>query len=309
MSAPRVTVGLPVFNGERYLATTLDSVLAQDYDDFELLVSDNASTDRTVDIVESRAAADSRVRLVRNERNLGAAYNYNRLVREAHGELFKWAGYDDLLAPSYLRRCVDTLDDHPDAALAFPQTVIIDGDGASVVDYDDRLDLRDSASWRRVAKFARRVSLCNACFGVQRRRVMLTTGLIRPYISSDVPYLAEMAARGTFVQVPERLFYRRVHAGSSRQGHTTMAEVARWFDTSTTRAPFAPRLRLLAGTIGALAGTPAGPVERASLVAAYSAVHGVRRLRIRAGQARAFVSGRDLPKSELIHRVERGAQQ
>jgi hypothetical protein len=184
--------------------------------------------------------------------------------------------------------------------------VIIDGDGARVRDYEDRLELLDRRPWRRVADYAHRVNLCNACFGVMRREVMLTTGLIRPYVSSDIAFLAEMAARGTFVQVRQRLFYRRVHTGSSRQGTTTLAEVAHWFDTSATRAPIAPRARLFVGTVAALASSPVSTMERARIVAAYSAVYGLRRGRIRAGRVRAVLTRRPIGRPELIFEVKGG---
>jgi glycosyltransferase involved in cell wall biosynthesis len=303
---PRVSVGLPVYNGQVYLAETISSILSQDFEDFELIIADNCSTDNTIDLVRSFAANDDRVRLLRSDKNVGAARNYNRLVHVARGELFKWAGYDDLLSSSYLTECVGALDARPEAVLAFPSTVIIDGDGARVRDYEDRLELLDRRPWRRVADYAHRVNLCNACFGVMRREVMLTTGLIRPYVSSDIAFLAEMAARGTFVQVRQRLFYRRVHTGSSRQGTTTLAEVAHWFDTSATRAPMAPRARLFVGTVAALASSPVSTMERARIVAAYSAVYGLRRGRIRAGRVRAVLTRRPIGRPELIFEVKGG---
>lgn len=298
-----MTVGVPVFNGEKYLGETLDSILAQDFADFELLVSDNASTDGTVRLVEDYARRDPRVRMISNDYNRGAAYNYNRLVHEADGELFKWAGYDDLLSASYLRRCVAALDADPAAVLAYPGTTIIDADGAHVVDYKDRLHLADSQAWLRVARFAHRVNLCNACFGVMRRDVMLGTGLIRPYVSSDLPFLAEMASRGKFLEVPERLFHRRVHDGSSRQGRTSLAQVAQWFDSSAVGAPRAPRWQIFAGTVGALSRTPSSLRERSLIIFAYVTVWGLRRTRVRLGRLRASLLGRSLARPELIYRT------
>lgn len=301
---PRVTLGVPVYNAEQYLAETLDSLLAQDYADLEVVVSDNASTDMTRAIVMQYAAQDSRVRLIANPVNLGAAANYNRLVREARGELFKWCGYDDLLAPTYVSRCVDALDQEPRAALAFPRTLIIDAAGRVVQAYDDRLDLRDERPWMRVAQFARRVNLCNACFGLMRREVMLRTGLIRGYVSSDIPFLAEMAAHGPFLQVQQPLFRRRVHAASSRQGRTTLADVAHWFDASRTTAPRAPKLRFMVGTVQALSAAPIPIVDRISVIAAYSAVTAARRSRIRGGRIKAALLGRRITPSELVHQLE-----
>ena len=107
---PRISIGLPVFNGERYLDQTLQSILAQDYHDFELIVSDNASTDETVEIVERWAKKDSRIKFFRNSENLGGAANFNKVLELAEGDLFRWAGHDDLMAPGMLRRCIDTID-------------------------------------------------------------------------------------------------------------------------------------------------------------------------------------------------------
>ncbi|WP_147918520.1 glycosyltransferase family 2 protein [Ruania zhangjianzhongii] len=304
MSTPRLTIGLPVYNGEAYLAETLESLLAQDFEDFELVVSDNASTDATVSIVESFAERDARVRLVRNDRNRGAAYNYNRLVADSDAELFKWSGYDDLLEPGYVRSCVAALDANPAAVIAFAQATIIDGAGRRIRPYAEKLDVVASTPWRRVASFAWRFNLCNACFGVMRRETMASTGLIRPYMSSDVTFLAEMAALGSFALVDERLFLRRVHESSSRQGHTTAAEVARWFDPASRSAPSFVRLKLLGRTTGALA-TGAAPIpDRLGAAAGFAAAYSARRARIAAGGLRARFRGTAAAPAELIHEVD-----
>lgn len=304
MSSPRLTIGLPVYNGEVYLAETLNSLLAQDFDDFELVVSDNASTDATVQIVQSFAQQDPRVRLVRNDRNMGAAYNYNRLVMESRAELFKWAGYDDLLEPSYVSSCVAALDADPEAVLAFAQATIIDASGSRVHAYEETLDVAGLTSWGRVASFAWRFNLCNACFGVMRRTSMRSTGLIRPYISSDVTFLAEMAALGTFRLVDQRLFLRRVHERSSRQGRTTAAEVARWFNPSARGAPRLVRLKLLGRTVAALAAGTAPMPARLLAASGFAAAYSGRRARIVAGRCRAKVRGKPVAPSELIHELD-----
>src|SRR5207244_10480282 len=107
---PRVSIGVPVYNGERYIAETLDSLLAQTFEDFELIISDNASHDRTEGICRAYAAKDSRIRYVRNSTNLGAARNYRLAVELSSGEYFRWANCDDLFAPTSLSRCVEVLD-------------------------------------------------------------------------------------------------------------------------------------------------------------------------------------------------------
>src|SRR2546425_9420098 len=95
-AAPQVSVGLPVYNGERYLAEALDSLLTQSYEDFELIICDNASTDRTGEIARSYAAKDKRVRYARNDKNLGAGGNFRRGFALASGEYFRWAASDDV---------------------------------------------------------------------------------------------------------------------------------------------------------------------------------------------------------------------
>ena len=229
---PRVSLGMPLYNAERYLSKAFDALLAQDYDDFEIIVCDNASTDATWEICKQYAGKDRRIRLHRNEQNMGAAYNYNRTVELARGELFRWVAYDDLCASSLIRRCVEELDaSEPDVVLAYPRTVLIDDNGDEIGAYFDGLDLRSSRPYRRLALFAKNRSLCNAAFGVIKLDRLRETGLIRPYISSDIVLLAELAALGKLHEVPERLFYRRIHEKSSRQGATTSLEiVAQWFD-------------------------------------------------------------------------------
>lgn len=305
---PVVTVGLPVFNGARYLPDTLDSLLNQDLPDVEFLIGDNGSDDATAAICADYARRDARVQVHRSQVNRGAAWNYNRLVALAQGRYFKWAGYDDLVDPDVLSLCVAALEEEPYAVLAYPRTLIIDGDGEVVRSHEDNLELRHRTSSRRVAALAQNVGLCNPCFGVIRTSVLRRTGLIRPYVSSDVTLLAELAAYGAFIEVPGPAFHRRVHAASSRQGRTTMAEVARWFDTSRTSVPRAPRLRLLAETAAALVRTDLPPASRVGAAAAFSCVYGIRRTRITAGAWRRQLTGVRIPPSEMIYVVEANAR-
>jgi glycosyltransferase involved in cell wall biosynthesis len=213
--APRVSVGVPVYNGERFLALTLDSLLAQTYRDFEIIIGDNASTDRTEEICRAYAAQDARVRYVRHEQNLGLARNYMRLVDLARGEFFRWAAADDLSAPEALGACVAALDREPLAVLAYPKTTLIDEFGEVIQDYEDNLDLPFSQPSVRFRMVLSRLALCNAALGLMRTSVLRQTRGMRPYVSSDIPFLAELALYGRFVEVPERLFYRRFHPQAS----------------------------------------------------------------------------------------------
>ncbi|WP_162606665.1 glycosyltransferase family 2 protein [Jiangella asiatica] len=280
---PRVTLGMPLYNAERYLAQAFDGLLAQDFGDFEIVVSDNASTDCTWSLCQDYAARDPRIRLYRSTENLGAAYNYNRTVELARAPLFKWVAYDDVCSPTLLSRCVETLDAAgPRTVLAYPRTLLIDDDGAEIGPYRDGLDLRSPHAFRRVAGFARNWSLCNAVFGVVRTDVLRSTGMIRPYVSSDVVLLAELAAIGRFREVPERLFRRRIHAGSSRQSGKDLATAAHWFDTRRPAGGRPPKVRLPRRVTSALLSAPLPWHDRIGSTAAFLSVWGYRKTHIRA---------------------------
>ncbi len=144
-SLPYVSIGLPVYDGERFLAETLDSLLAQTFEDLELIISDNASTDRTQEICKDYLAKDRRIRYYRNDQNLGAARNYNRVFELSTGKYFKWAAHDDLCASALTERCVEVLDSEPSAVMCYARTIIIDEHGKHQKDFDDFLDLRSLA--------------------------------------------------------------------------------------------------------------------------------------------------------------------
>jgi hypothetical protein len=290
-AAPVVSLGMPVFDGERYMAETIDSILKQDVDGLELIVSDNASTDATEEIARSYAARDPRVRYVRNERNLGAARNYNQLVDLAKGRYFKWAGYDDLLQPGYVRRCVEVLDAELEVVLAYPRTDIIDGAGRFIRHHDDNLHLRSPDPVARVRGFAASFTLCNPCFGIIRRDVLMRTSLVQPFVSSDIPLLVELALLGQWHEVPERLFLRRIHGTSSRQGRLTMPQVARWFEPSRSR-PLAPRTRMLTESLRSIERADLPGAIRARAATAFLSTWALRRARVRGGKTKAAIRRR-----------------
>jgi glycosyltransferase involved in cell wall biosynthesis len=219
--APRVSIGVPVYNGERFLAETLESLVNQSYRDLEIIIGDNCSTDGTEAICRSLAARDPRVRYLRHERNLGIAGNYMRLLEEARGGYFRWAAADDLSDPRAVEACVEALDQHPDAVLAYPKTRLIDEEGKQLEDYEDNVDLPFARPSERFTQLLIRLGLCNAVFGLIRTEVLRRTRGIRPFVGSDIPFLAELALHGKFVEVPERLFSRRFHpaASSALQGN------------------------------------------------------------------------------------------
>lgn len=245
-SQPKVSIGLPVYNGEDYLADALKSILRQSFTDFELIICDNASSDRTVNICKTYAARDRRIIVLTSDTNRGAAWNYNRAFYQARGEYFKWAAHDDVLAPHFLAKCVESLSTEPGAVLAYPKTTIIDSNGRPIRVYQDLLDLRSNLGVERF----RSVLFCpqresNAIFGLIRTETLKATRLIGNYQSSDRVLLAELALRGKFVEIPEYLFFRRDHAKTSLRANPKTRDIVSWFDPTRQCVLCSKKLRFL----------------------------------------------------------------
>lgn len=227
-ASPRVSIGLPVYNGERYLAQALDSLLAQTFGDFEVIVCDNASTDGTGEIARAYAAKDRRIRYVRNERNLGWVRNFMRAFELASGEYFRWHAADDLSAPECQARCVEALDREPGAVLAYPKTRFIDEHGKLLSQQDDELHLRSPAARHRFREIVTRLGYVNLHYGLMRADVMRRTRLLGIYQGSDIVFLAELSLYGLFWEVPEFLFYRRFHPAAASSMNQT--QLRRFYD-------------------------------------------------------------------------------
>jgi glycosyltransferase involved in cell wall biosynthesis len=259
MTRPRVSLGLPVFNGERFLREALDSILAQTFLDFELIISDNASTDGTEEICRTYAANDGRIRYNRNETNLGAAKNFNRTFELSCGEYFKWTAADDTLETECLARCVDVLDKDPQVVLAYPMaTFVYESEQvprASKLSRH-RPDLTSPFARDRMRQMFFPVSpdmyVHGAIFGLLRSAALRDTPLIRNCLASDVCLLVDLGLRGKLVEIPERLLRIRVH----RDSYTYKLRLAkrvtgkegerevRWFDPSKKTGITLPTWRL-----------------------------------------------------------------
>jgi glycosyltransferase involved in cell wall biosynthesis len=204
-----------VHNGERYIAETVDSLIAQTFEDFELIICDNGSQDRTEQICRSYAAKDPRVRYFRSSTNLGAPTNYRRSFELSSGEYFRWANCDDLFGPVSVARCVEVLDGDPATILAYPKTKLIDERGQVISEYEDRLHLQHARASERFVQLCLGVRLVNVIYGLIRTDILRETALIGNFIGADIVLLAELTLYGKFWEIPEFLFYRRIHPGAS----------------------------------------------------------------------------------------------
>ena len=260
---PLVSVGLPVYNGEDYIESAVDSILSQTFTDFELIISDNASTDATESICRKYAKDDARVRYVRTPDNRGAMWNFNEVFRHARGEYYKPASHDDLHAPQFLERCLDVYGEAPSSVvLVYPKTVLIDGIGEKIEDYEDRLDLRGVVPSDRLCRYLRNVRLINAQFGLHRRVAYASTRRLQHFVSADTILMAELALRGEIWELPERLFYRRDHAGRSEHAHSSYDDLLEWYDPTQRGKLVGRRSKLFIELFKAIGRAPLPTSER-----------------------------------------------
>ncbi len=229
---PRVSIGLPVHNGAKYLAAAIESILHQTYGDFELIISDNASSDETADICKGFASSDSRITYFRQDRNIGAGPNHNYCARRASGEYFRWASDDDLIEPEYLARCVAALEADREAVLCHSVTRIIGDKGEALVALLPGLDSPRPSD--RLAAIILKPHWCVDVFGVIRTSALVETNLMSGYFGGDKALLAELALRGRFLRIPEPLFINRDHPRRSMRA-VPFHERQAFHDTSSAR--------------------------------------------------------------------------
>jgi glycosyltransferase involved in cell wall biosynthesis len=262
---PKVTIGLPVFNGERHLRAAVESILGQTYCDLELVVSDNASTDATPEICEEYARSDPRVHFERLTTNIGARRNYHNVLARARGEYFKWSGHDDVLAPAFLERCVERLDLDQGAVLCATDIEVVDDRGQCVGRKLRPITVRGSTPHVRLREFFASPRVHQTIFGVIRRSALEASGLLAPWYGSDRALLMELALLGRFDRVDEPLFVHREHKGRSSYADSTVA----WFTPERGNRPVAGYWRHIGTATRMLVSVPMPASERLLCVAEY----------------------------------------
>jgi len=240
-AGPLVSIGMPVYNGERFVHQAVESILVQDYENFELIISDNASTDSTGNICQRYADRDARIRYVRNETNLGASPNHKRVFEMARGDYFKWAAHDDECLPTFLSRCMSVFEEAPQSVvLVYPQSLIIDEEGRVIGEYRASIEAKASRPHRRLPGVLSNVVLGTPAYGVIRANALKQTRLIDAFSSSDYVLFAELAMLGEIWELPEPLWRKRFHPARSMVAHKTVQDFDAWLDTRCPR-----RLRVL----------------------------------------------------------------
>jgi glycosyltransferase involved in cell wall biosynthesis len=231
MRSPKVSIGLPVFNGQAYLKRSIVSILQQDYEDLELIISDNASTDETESLCREFARTDPRVRYYRNDVNIGFANNTKRVFDLARGEFFKWAHYDDECHTAMIGRCVQVLESAPKSVtMVYPLAELIDEEGRTLAAPLDRIESKDTRPHRRLAHVIQSLSVCDPLFGLMKTEYLRRTRLLGPFFGADNVLLAELAMLGQIWEVNEVLFRLRQHPKRSVKANTSVRSLAVWYD-------------------------------------------------------------------------------
>ncbi|NJN00194.1 MAG: glycosyltransferase family 2 protein [Aquincola sp.] len=207
---PEVSLGMPAYNSAGTIRSAIECLLGQDFQDLELIISDNASTDDTWSIVQEYASRDRRVVAVRQPRNLGANGNYCAVFRAAQGRYFKWASSNDWCAPRFISLCAAHLARNPDAVLVAPRTKLFAEDVADGTDYAHDLAFEHSDAVERFKDVLQRLRLNNVMNGLIRTAALRRTRLIEHYPGSDVVLVAHLALLGKILLLDEHLFGRRM---------------------------------------------------------------------------------------------------
>lgn len=234
---PPLSLGLPVHNGGATLVEALDSILGQTYGDFELVVSDNASTDDTAEIVRDRAARDSRIRYVRQPVNIGIGNNWTFVARQGRGTWMKWVSANDVYAPRLLEASLEPMRRDHGVALCYGRTRFIDLLGKPLDLYGGDFDALSDDPLDRYRTVRERLHLGTPVqAGVIRLDALRRCGYLGNYRDCDRVLIAGLALAGKFVLLQDVLFFRRWHSSVASALRGPL-EVERLYRPDATRAP------------------------------------------------------------------------
>jgi glycosyltransferase involved in cell wall biosynthesis len=252
-----LTIGMPVYNAARFLAQALDSILGQTFSDFELIISDNASTDTTDEICRRYAARDSRIRYLRNEKNMGAGWNFRRVYSLANGKYYKQAAHDDFLKPTFLEECIAALEADQGLVLAHTRTTTVSPAGDPVECGNPPLRFDSPDPLVRWHDLLLKDHMCFEIFGVFRLDALRQCPPQGSYVNSDGVLLAQVALLGRFWESEKVLFINTRHENQSTQAvplriksqgfrlirrHGTLP-CPEWWDPTKSRAVTFPEFR------------------------------------------------------------------
>jgi glycosyltransferase involved in cell wall biosynthesis len=256
-----VSIGLPVYNGAAYLRLLLDSVLAQTFAEFELVISDNASTDGTEVICREYAAADARIRYHRQPRNRGVTWNFRQVAVLSSGQYFLWTSHDDVLAPNYVERCVEVLEHDPSVVLCYSNSIYMDGAG-NRFEPKQQLEFDQASPHQRFRRLILLSHNCTPLYGLIRLDVLKRITIQGDFADGDRCMLVELGLHGNYHRIKEPLFFHREHAGRFTHQYPNRQERTRLANPDRSIRFVFPFFRVLREYALAVYRAPIGWAER-----------------------------------------------
>jgi len=222
----KLFIGMPVYNGERFIGQALETLIHQTYTDWILLISDNNSQDGTADICRTYCKKDSRICYIKQDTKLEVIYNFKFLLQSANAPFFMWAAADDEWEPQFLEACVHGLENNPDAGLAFCNIVNIDSFGQIIREYPSfNMFVHEDpfacvASYLLAPEYLGKANLFYSVF-----RLALLKDYLLQFISSnfsnpfsDMSIILGIFCRSRFVLDDRVLFKKRVERQTDQLG-------------------------------------------------------------------------------------------
>lgn len=220
---PTVSIGMPIFNDEKYVSRALDDLLSQTFYDFELIISDNNSTDKTEEICKKYASKDRRIRYYRQSQNIGPQANFNFVLHLARGEFFMWAASDDRWDKDFITILLDAIRHDESYTSSFcPYTNIDENDRTLGSTY--KFDFSGRSIIKRIARFIFTLDSARDAFiyGIHRRNYIQDVKFpVWWWINAKVPMntahpmLSFFLARGGYILAGTRpLWFNRIHIHS-----------------------------------------------------------------------------------------------
>ena len=223
-----VSIGLPVYNGEPFIRQAIDSLLAQDHKDFELVISNNASKDRTQEICMAYAAKDKRVRYYRCKTNMGAFWNFNHVFELSTGEFFMWASHDDYWEPSYISTCLKAYESSPAIVLAGAFCESFDPEGGKRTFIDQGLTTTGFSPQERFLQYKKSLHSGNNIngifYGIYKSKFLSKAMPMKKVVANDHLILADLSLQGEFITVKEKLVHKRYGGASTSHRNNARAQ-------------------------------------------------------------------------------------
>src|SRR3989344_3083761 len=222
-----VSIGMPTYNRAPLLGRALDSLLAQTHKNFELIISDDGSTDRTLQVCKEYALRDKRIRYIHHPQNIGHVVNFEYVMRQAKGDYFMWAADDDHWDKTFIEKLLIALEKKPKANIAMSsfQRIFSDGEIYDTVVFEKDNDLNKLGHSALYEKVFRREPIHHCVYGIYKKD-FIDKLFSRPKpegIHWDRIFLGEVALASHIASVPEVLFFKDQHRISLKKRYKEQA--------------------------------------------------------------------------------------